>query len=193
MNTNIAKSATGNITQSVVAYNQLDGDREVSLTFTEGNTADVTDVVLLPSLLTAILKTFSATANTNITASSPDNFSSNFYGAWYANFAMSKYSIKNIRLSTTDTDNLKGTLKYKKVQLDGQSEEVKKPLIGLRVNVGNGYSDTVEIPNWLIMKDPKSELTLSKVKRNTAVTLTFTIDSVDDAANMILLNSQSIR
>lgn len=189
----VAKSATGNMANTVIAFNQLDGDREVSLTFTEGNTADVTDVVLLPSLVTAILKTFSSTANANITASSPDNFSSNFYGNWYANFAMSKYSIKNIRISTTDTENLKGTLKYSKTQMDGQVQSVKKPLIGLRVNVGNGYSDTVEIPNWLIMKDPKSELTISKIKRNTAVTITFTIDTVDDAAPMLALGSQTIQ
>ena len=190
---NVATSAEGNLQPVVVAFNQLDGEREVSLTFTEGNVADVTNVVILPSAITAMIKTFSATANTNITLSSQDNFSANIYQNWYGNFAFGKMSLKNFRISTTDTDNLKGTLKYSKTQIDGQIQYVNKPMTDLRVNVGNGYSDTVSVPNFLIIKDEKSELTLSKIKRNTAVTVTFTIDAVADAGNMLKLGQQQIR
>lgn len=190
---NVATSAEGNLQPVVVAFNQLDGEREVSLTFTEGNVADVTNVVILPSAITAMIKTFSATANTNITLSSPDNFSANIYQNWYGNFAFGKMSLKNFRISTTDTNNLKGTLKYSKTQIDGQIQYVNKPMTDLRVNVGNGYSDTVSIPNFLIIKDEKSELTLSKIIRNTAVTVTFTIDAVADAGNMLKLGQQQIR
>lgn len=187
-----ASSPNGNMKMSVVAVNQLDGDRMVTVTITENNVADLTNVVLLPDQIDGLIRANAAAPTANTTVSS-DNFTRSLLAEYFAYLAYNRFSMKDIRISTSDVENLKGALIYQKSQMDGQNEFVKKDLRGLRVNVGNGYSDSVDIPNWVVIKDEKSKLMISKLKRNTSVTIQFTIDGVADAANFVSVGSSSIR
>lgn len=186
---NYAKSTTGNQVPSTVVINQMEGDRQVSITFTAG-ASDVNNLKILPSAVSSISANFQTQTGVTITAPDISTFSMALYHAF---FGLSVYAIKAIRISTTDVANLTGSLRYTKTQIDGQSETVNKNLSAYRVNVGNGYSDEIAVPEWLLVKDLKSELTLSKLKASTSITITFTIDAVADAHNFVPLGAQVIR
>lgn len=187
----VATSTNGSVKMSVVAMNQLDGDRQVVVRVTENNVADATNVVILGDQIDAMVRSFAAapTANTTIAV---DQYTRSSLIEYYKHLCMSRFSMKDLMLSTSDTENLKGSLIYQKYIMDGQKNFVTKNLAPLRVNVGSGYSDTVDIPNWTLVKDENTQLIISKLKRNTSVTLTFTIDAVADAANFVPVGNASL-
>lgn len=188
----VAISPTGNVKAAILATNMLDGDRQVSVTITENNVADATNVVILPDFVDAIVRSFAAAPTSNTTVTS-DNYTRSLLSEYYTFLGLKRFSVKDVSISTSDTENLKGELIYRRYEMDGQFLDVKKNLRTLRVNVGNGYSDTVDVPNWNFIKDEQSRIMISRLKRNTSVTLTFTIQGVDNATNMIEVGASSIK
>jgi hypothetical protein len=193
----IVKGLGGSSQVAVKSYSDLSGSREISFTLTAA--AAITDLMILPDGID-IIRTGSGaspTWQTNVTFACPaltGARSGQELSAFYALLAGTRYSIKGMRVKTTEasnaTTNLDGTLKFTKTQIDGDPRYVRKELAPLKENVGNGYSDKITI-NFPFIKDEKTRVSLSAMTSGTSITVTLLLDGVNDAHDFVPIGLQS--
>jgi hypothetical protein len=199
MATEIAQGLGGRQMMSVKSFTDLTGTKELSYTLACA-TAAVTDLIVLPGLFDIIRNGngSSPTWQTNITFSCTQltkEFSGKELTAFFALMAGTRYSVKGMRIKTTEassgTANLNGLLTIKSVQIDGEGRQIVKDLSTLKENVGNGYSDKIQIPVAFV-KDEKTRIILSTIAVDTSITVTLIFDGVNDIHDFAPIGQQSL-
>jgi hypothetical protein len=182
---------------AVKSFSDMTGSREISYTLTAG--AAITNLMILPDAVDYIINgtdgtpiwqanvTFSCTALTGARSGSE-------LAAFYALLGGTRYTVKGMRIKTTEssgaTVNLDGVLTFQKTQIDGDFRQVRKDLSPLKENVGNGYSDKITV-NHPFMKDEKTRVSLSALANGTSITVTLLLDAVNDAHDFTAIGDQS--
>lgn len=193
----IVNGLAGTQAVAIDAISDMSGAREISYTLAAG--AAITDLMILPDFMD-VLRTgtgASPTWQTNVTFTCTGLTgarSGQELTAFYALLGSTRYSMKGIRIKTTEaggaTVNLDGLLTFQKTQIDGDVRRVRKDLAPLKENVGNGYSDKITVLHPFI-KDEKTRVSLSALANGTSITVTLLLDAVNDAHKFIPVGSQS--
>lgn len=197
MSSKVVQGLAGGQNVAVSAFADMAGAREISYTLTAS--AAITNCMILPDCVDNVLNATDGTpawqANVAFTCSALTGArSGNELAAFYALLGMTRYSVKGMRIKTTEsggaTTNLDGTLTFQRTQIDGDYRQVRKDLSPLKENVGNGYSDKIAL-NYPFIKDEKTRVSLSSLANGTSITITLLLDGVNDAHDFIPVGQQS--
>jgi hypothetical protein len=178
---NVASTPLGNQNQIVFAQGQLQGEKEVNFILSSTSDGASTNVIMLPDQFTADDYFTAQTLSVGLGHANARYSSASF--AAFKNFvtAMGRQAllISKMRIETDDQENFKQSLQFIKTDPTGQTETVKRDLMGLRRSLGNGYASDIDVDLEFI-KEPNWKVVIPNIKVSTYMNITLYFKGVAD-------------
>lgn len=183
----------------VSSYAGMKSSKELTFTLTAAEA--ITNCMILPSAEDVFTRAGSSpTWQTNVTFAcskllAEKGSAAAALNAFYALIAQTNFSVKGFKIRTAETGgattNLDGDLVFQRTQVDGDVKKVTVGLFDYKENVGNGYSNKIQLP-YNFVKDTKLRAYLSSLADGSVLSVTIMYDGVADSHDFIEIGSQSL-